>query len=411
MPRQFWLLTVGLVVLVTGIDISLPFQTSYLTQELGIPITTVGLVLGIPALLVLPFHIVGGMLVDRFGRKTAMLIGGAFMILFYGTFALAHTLWPIAIVVSLEAAFGWALFLTGSNAMVADLIPYQRRAEAYSLTRVATYIAMIIGPLLAGLILTAGAGYRPLFLASVCLCGAFVVLVVSVFRDTASRSSTAPASFTGMLGEYGGVLCDRRFLAFCAAALFPLYGFGQIWTTLPVALHDAHGVSARDWSLLVVIYAVTVTILQYPLIRVLRNRDPLLLMATCSVLLCGGLAGTTIVPLGVLTILCMTTVGFGSMLLMPISASVAAALAPPHLRGRYMATWTLAQTGGYALGPTFGGWALGGLGSLGAAAVLAACGAVGATAFLILRCRLGQPQPPAAIATHEVVAPATPAKR
>ena len=76
----------------------------------------------------MPLYMLGGALVDRYGRKPVMAVGTSVIVVLYLTFATASAMWQIAIAVALEAAFGWALFLTGSNAMIADLVVFERRA-------------------------------------------------------------------------------------------------------------------------------------------------------------------------------------------------------------------------------------------------------------------------------------------
>ena len=154
-PRQFWLLAFGFLVLLCGIDMCFPFETTYLHDRLGFSMTTIGLLLGVPLLCALPFYVLDGAITDRYGRKPAMIGGALFIAGLYATLAFAGVLWQIAIAVSLEAAFGWALFLTGSNAMIADLVALERRAEAYSITRVAIHVGMVIGPLVGAVVIAA----------------------------------------------------------------------------------------------------------------------------------------------------------------------------------------------------------------------------------------------------------------
>lgn len=383
-PPQFWLLTGGFFVLLTGIDSCFPFETTYLHDRLGYSMTTIGLLLGVPALAALPFYIIDGAITDRYGRKPAMVAGVCVVIGLYLTMAFAGALWQIAIAVSVEAAFGWALFLTGSNAMIADLVPLARRAEAYGITRVAIHVGMVVGPLLASVILAADETYRWLFLTGVSICGAFVVIVLAFFRETLPREARTGESLRVTLQGYVVVLRDRRFLAFCAVALLPLYAFGQIWSIFPVMLRNAHDVSPRTWGLVVAFYAVSVAAFQYPMIRWLRRRDHVKLMATASAFVGLGLGGAVLVPWGVATFACVFLLGQGVLLLIPISSTVSAELAPVALRGRYMGTWTLVQMAGYALGPTFGGMAVDRLGERDAALVIVACGVTGAALYAAL---------------------------
>jgi len=58
------------------------------------------------------------------------------------------------------------------------------------------------------------------------------------------------------------------------------------------------------------------------------------------------------------------------------------------LRGRYMGAWTLVQMGGYALGPTFGGWALDGLGARPAFSLVGVLALTGSLLFALNAKRL-----------------------
>jgi MFS family permease len=383
-PRQFWLLAGGFFVLLCGIDMCFPFETTYLHDRLGYSMTTIGLLLGVPLLCALPFYVLDGAITDKYGRKPAMIAGICFVAALYTTMAFAGALWQIAIAVSAEAAFGWALFLTGSNAMIADLVRFERRAEAYSITRVALHVGMVVGPLIAALIIARDPTYRALFLTGAGICLVYVAIVVLAFRETRPAAARSGTSIGGTVHGYGHVLADRRFLAFCAIAFLPLYGFGQIWTMLPVMLRNAQDMPAHTWGVVIAFYAVSVAIFQYPMIRWLRHRDHVLLMAAASLLIGLGLGGAVLVPWGPLTFVCMFVLGQGALLLIPISSTVSAEMAPVALRGRYMGTWTLVQQAGYALGPTFGGMAMDGLGERGAALVTIACGLIGAALYAAL---------------------------
>lgn len=404
-PRQFWLLTFGFFVLLAGVDMCFPFETIYLRQRMDVSMTTIGLLLGVPLLAALPLHIVGGAFADRYGRKPAMAIGVVVLAALYCTFAFATEIWQIGIAITVEAGFGWALFLTGSNAMTADLVPHERRAEAYSITRVALNAGMVLGPLMAGVLLATSGGFRTLFLTGGAISAVFVLIVLVFFRETRPEAARRQATLAATLSGYAAVMRDGRFLAFCGVALLPLYGFGQIWSVWPVALAEVHGISPRTWSVVLASYALASFLFQYPVVRVLRRRDHLLLMAASSAALGVGLAGGVLAPWGYPwpTLVFVLILSFAIMLLIPISATVAAELAPVALRGRYMGAWTLVQMGGYALGPLFGGWALDGLGPRSAFTLVGALGLLGAALFVITASHFRRVDEEAAEAAREAL--------
>ena len=388
-PRQFWLLSGGILVLLAGVDMCFPLETIYLTTRLHISATTVGLVLGLPILASLPLHIVGGAFTDKYGRRPAMVIGISIITGLYLTFAFAGSLWPIALALAIEAGLGWAMFLTGSNAMIADLVVHERRGEAYAITRVALNVGMVIGPLFARQLLSVDPTFRAVFLTGAALCAAFVVIVLTTFRETRPAAAVARHdSLLTTLKGYGVVLHDRRFLLFCGIVLLPLYGFGQLWSIFPVALQRQFGISAGTWSSLLMTYALCGAVMQYPVVRLLRHRNPIVAMSISSACLAIGLGGAVLAPWGWGTFGLMLILSLGVVILIPISATVAAGLAPVALRGRYMGAWTLVQMGGYALGPTFGGWALDGLGARRAFSLVGVLALTGSLLFALNAKRL-----------------------
>jgi MFS family permease len=364
-----------------------PFQTLYLSQRLGLSTTTVGLIIGVTLFAGLPFQIVGGAIADRFGRRPVLIVAiCAGMALFIGL-GVAHRLWLVIALFAFEAAFGFAQYLTASNSMVTDLTPLSRRAEAFSITRVALNTGITIGPLMAAPLIALDPTFRTSFLGAGLVCGIFLVMVLTLFKETrppaASRGSMSSA-FRG----YGTVLRDRRMLAFCLVALLPLYGFGQIWVTMPIVIGELHGVSAGMWGILLVAYGASTAVLQYPMVRVLGRIDHMLLLAVASLCIGVGAGSAAFVPWP-FTFACIVVISFGIVLFVPISSTVVSHLAPTALRGRYMGFWTLVYIGGYALGPLLGGWAVDVLGGRGAFAVVAAAGLLGALLFPLLRDKTG----------------------
>lgn len=155
-PPQFWLATGGILVYVVGVDMCFPFETFYLNNGLHISMTVVGRLLGLTTLAGLSLQIVGGALADRLGRRVVLVVSVCGSAVLYIGLALSHSFPQVVAVVLFEACFGWSMFLTGSNAMVTDLVGGPRRAEAFSIVRTAINASMVIGPLIALPFLRAG---------------------------------------------------------------------------------------------------------------------------------------------------------------------------------------------------------------------------------------------------------------
>ena len=385
LPRQFWLLAAGTFVYLVGVEMCYPFETIYLNRNLGISMTSVGLILGVTMFATLPMQVIGGALCDRVGRRPVLIVAILGSMTLYIGLGLTRQLWLVVALLAVEAAFGWSQFITASNAMIADLTPLERRAEAFSISRVALNLGITMGPLIAAPLITLDPTFRLNFLGAGAVCGVFLLMVIFLFRETrpaAARGTSVGAVF----GGYGAVLRDRRMVVFCLVALLPLYGFGQIWVTMPIMLGDLHGVSAQQWSLAMVLYGASTAILQYPVVRIVGRRDHMLLMALGSLCIGLGLGGSAFAPWP-WTLAFVALISFGIVLFIPFSSTIVSHLAPAALRGRYMGMWTLVYMGGYAIGPLFGGWALDALGGRGAFLVIAGAGVLGAALFALLLAR------------------------
>lgn len=150
---------------------------------------------------------------------------------------------------------------------------------------------MVVGPLAGSFLLAAGLAYRLLFVAGGATCGLFLLLVLFRLRET--RPVAAPGSAAGLsaIAGYGVVFSDHHFLAFCAIALLPLYGFGQFFVTLPVLVRNTLGMSVSTWGLLAALYAGCGVLFQYPIVRRTKDWNKMGLMTAASACIGAGMAG------------------------------------------------------------------------------------------------------------------------
>ena len=295
LPRPFWLLAAGTFVYLIGVEMTYPYETLYLNGRLGVSMTTLGLILGITLLATLPMQVVGGALCDKLGRRPVLVVGILGSMTLYAGLALTTDLAVIVGLIAFEAAFGWAQYITASNAIIADVTTMEQRAEAFSISRVALNAGITVGPFVALALLARDPSFRLNFIASSVICAGFLVIVLVWLKETRPagvQAGSVLASFRG----YGAVLQDRVMLAFCLIALLPNYAFGQIWATMPVMLSDLHGVTAARWSVALIVYGVCMVTLQYPVVRVLGRRDLMLAMSLSCVAQGAGIGAAAFAP-------------------------------------------------------------------------------------------------------------------
>lgn len=378
-------------VLLSGMFMAFPFLTLYLNGPLDVSISTIGLIMGTMTFVGIPFQIGGGALADRVGRRPVLVTAVLGIMTLYLGVAFAPALWVIVLVFGVEAAFGWSMFLTASNAMIADLVPLERRAQAYSLVRTALSAGSATGPLLAAAVLAATASYRLSFVIGSAVCAVVVAIVIAAFGET--KPGSTAVEVTGLDeqgrrpvverqgGGYRRILRDRRFLFLLLAGFATSFSFAQIPTTLPVLLSTIHDIQPQSWAMLLSTHSVALAVLQYPAVRILRGRDTLGLIGVGSLLIGGSLTAIAFAPWGALTVLPILTLAIGVALFMPLVPAVVSHMAPVELRGRYMGLWSFAYIVGFGCGPLLGGRAMDSLGPRGGYLVVGMVGIAGAVLF------------------------------
>jgi MFS family permease len=385
-PAQFWVLTLGIFIYVGAAALAFPFEAIYLRRYLGTSMTMIGVVFGLVPLAVMPVQFWGGQLTDRLGRRVIIMVSVLVGVVWFVGFAFVTELWQVAALVALESAFGWPLFQTASNAMIADLLPQERRQEGFGVTRAAMNFGVVVGPVLAGQALGFGVSFRTLFLSAAAGCLAMVVMMAVWIRESRPASALVRVKRVDGRGRagYRAVLHDRVFIVFCLAAVLPVFCIGNFGSIYAVYITDFLGVPNSTWAYLLTLNALIVVAVQIPLVSALRRRNRMLLLAASSALLAVGIGGSAFAGPVWSLVAFIAILSLGETLLSPVASAEVADLAPEAVRGRYMGVWTVVWNGGAALGPAFGGWAMDTLGAREAFVALLVVGLAGAVWFLAL---------------------------
>jgi MFS family permease len=382
-PRQFWVLTLGIFIYVGAAALAFPYEAIYLRTTLGTSMSMIGVVFGLVPLAVMPLQFWGGQLTDRLGRRVVIMLSVLVGVVWFVGFAFVTQVWQVAVLIAFESALGWPLFQTASNAMIADVLPPERRQEGFGVTRVAMNLGVVVGPAAAGIALGYGATFRELFLSAAAGCVLMVVLMAVWIRESRPASALLPVRHTDRHGRSGYriVLHDRVFLIFCAVAVLPVFCIGNFGSIYAVYVTDYLGLPYREWGYLLALNAGIVALVQFPLVSALRRRNRMVLLAASSALLAVGIGGSAFAgPLWSLVLL-ISVLSVGETLLSPVASAEVADLAPEAVRGRYMGVWTVVWNGGAALGPAFGGLAMDHIGGRQAFVVLLVVGLAGALLF------------------------------
>ena len=168
------------------------FQWIYVTlpgyiQEIGGDAAQIGLAFGLSTLSAIAVRPFLGTVVDRWGRKTALLIGAGIFTLVSVLYILADTIW-LLLAVRLLLGVGIAAFTTAYTALIADLAPVSRRGEALGLSGVTNNLGMLFAPAL-GATMQARWGYAAHFGAAAGIAALSFVLLLPVQEVRPQESS------------------------------------------------------------------------------------------------------------------------------------------------------------------------------------------------------------------------------
>lgn len=347
LPTTFWWLWAGTLVNRAGAFV-LPFLAFYLTDELDLTPSFVGLVLGSYGLGSVAASIVGGVLADRLGRRPVLLasqLGTAVTLV-----ALGVTTSPVAVLV-LVGLLGLAgnTSRPAFSAMMTDIVPPADRVRAFSLNYWAINLGFAVAPVLGGLL--ASSGYLTLFLVDAATTLAFAVLVY--LRVPESRPDV-PLHEGASPGSMADVLRDRVFLSFVLLTFGFAVVFMQHLSALPVQM-DADGLTASQYGAVIALNGVLIVLVTVPLTRVLQAYPRARVLAVSGLFVglgFGATAWASSVPAYAATVAVWTV---GEVLGAAVAPSVVADLAPATLRGRYQGVFGFSFAGAALVAPLAGG--------------------------------------------------------
>lgn len=360
-PRLFWVV-VG-VSFIDGIGGTLlfPFFALYLTQKFNIGMTEAGVLLGMFSLFGLFGGMFGGALTDRFGRKQIILFGLVFSALSTLTFGLVNDLrimYPVAAIIGLIGSVAGP----AHNAMIADILPEEKRQEGFGILRVVGNLTWIIGPSIGGIV--AKYNFFYLFVIDSVLSCVVALIVYRALPETMPKihaveaQSKESASIWQTIIGYRVALLDFAFMAFIVASILMLVVYQQTYNSLSVYLRDVHNIDPQGYGFLMTCSAITVVIFQFGVSRWLRGRAPFLMMAFGTLFYMVGFTMFGLVSAYPMFVAAIVIITMGEMIVVPVSQGLAANFAPEDMRGRYMAvfglSWAIPQT----LGPGAAGYIL-----------------------------------------------------
>lgn len=330
----------------------MPFFAIYLAT-LGFSASIIGTVFAISALSGLFMSFFGGTLSDRYGRKQLMLIGIALNAVTFTGFALVDELawfYVFSVLMGVSRSF----LEPASRALISDTTQADQRVIVYNVRYFMINIAAAVGPLLAvALSLTGAKG------AFFVVTGVYVLygLVIStLFRLYPFEEGDATKARPRLTETFRVLRDDRTFRFVIIGMIFAIIGYSQFNSTLPqfIAFSDGFGDGSRLFAYLLTTNAVTVLLVQYPIMRFGMRVSPIKsLFFGISTLSFGLLLIGFASDVWVLFV-AMAIFTVGEVLMFTMTDVLTDELAPNHLRGTYFGAMGLTSLG-QSIGPIIGG--------------------------------------------------------
>lgn len=322
-----------------------------------------------------------GALSDRVGRKPVLLAGVGLFLLGTLLAAWAPTVGWLVVARLVE---GLGAVSSVATALLADVVPPERRATAMALVGIPV-AASLLGGLILGPLLAPGIGVRGLFLAVAGLAIAAELVLVLAVREP-------PRHEPGAAGDVhvAPALRDPDLRRVDVAAFVNRFALMAFFVHMPVVAAHSLGIADRDlWKLV----AAMVVLGAAPMVALARaaDRGHLRRLAVAGIALSalGPVLFLALAhPVGAWAMLAGGVVFFaGFSALETFLPTMATGLAPPGRRGLAAGVFNTAQFLGSALGAVAG--AVLGAAPLALGLVLAALGAAGVWAMATVRAARG----------------------
>jgi MFS family permease len=347
-------MAVGLLIMSAGASMVWPFLMIYITNTLGLTLSKSASLLTINAGTGLISTLLAGSVADRFGRKLVMTVS----LLTNGTIYLfmpqAESYAAFAVLMML-AGFSNPLYAVGADAMLADLLPVEKRSDGYAIIRMVNNAGIAIGPAVGGFV--AGQSYNLAFYGAAAGMLSYGFLLLFLAKETLNKAAVKARALTEKTsGGFKRVLQDKKYLSFTSLIALGLIAPAMLWSLIAVYSNQNYGLSEQLYGWIPTTNALMCVFIQLPVTRITKRYSPLRVIATGMIVYAIGVGSVAIMAGFWGFWLSMVIMTFGELILVPTASKFVADRSPVDMRGRYMSFYWLTQGIARAIAPLYGGW-------------------------------------------------------
>lgn len=315
------------------------------------------------------FNPLFGRQADRVGRRPMLIVATLGTLTSSVCWALAPTLWWLAVSRAINGVFGTQAGLT--QAIAADVSAPEKRAHAVGMLGAAFGIAIAFGPLIGG---TVAEKYGFWAVGWVCAAmqGLSLLIILTALRETrpaallqATDRSPSPADETeirlghGKLSETvrSPLLARTEIAVLLAVVLFATIGQSELTSTLGDVAKRLFGYGPRETGHLFALFGVVALVVQGGIVRVAVKRvGELAVSLTGLMLMAAGFAFVATEPQLAGLYTAMVLIGAGAALCNPAQTALLSHTVPPDQQGEVMGLNQATLGVGRAAGNLSGGF-------------------------------------------------------
>lgn len=352
-PPQFWVMIAGVVISTAGGSMIWPFLLIYASAKLNMPLSAVAVLISINAGTGLLASFLAGTLADRIGRKVVMNFSLILNGIVYFFLMRAET-YPQFVFLMVLVGLSNPLYQVGADAMLADIIPAEKRTDAYAVSRIANNAAFALGPAVGGFL--AATSYNIAFYAAASGYMIYGLLLFFLARETLNRQAVSASAKTLETGGYLQVFRDRGYMTFVALTSIGLIAPSILWILMPVYTKTNFGIPENLYGWIPTTNALMCVFVQYPVTNLTRKYHTLPVTAIGMLIYAAGVGSVALMSGFNGFWLSMVILTFGELVVVPTGSKYVADSAPADLRGRYMSIYWLGWGLARMLAPLIGGF-------------------------------------------------------
>ena len=292
---------------------------------------------------------VSGVVVDRYGRKSILIVGFVVMAIAVAMFAIIPAIGAI-LVLRFIHGLGWGFGSTSNSTIAADIMPRKRFAEAMGYFAMTNSLSMALAPAFAIWLMDNGYSQIMIYSGAAFAVAALVAALALFVTDYEQPPLKDDIPLSKAFAPEN--MFERSALFPSAVMLFIALGFGAISTFLALMAAD-RGIDGV--ALYFVIYAIT-TVVSRPIIGRWTDTKGFFVPGIAACLVSAASLVVIALAQGLPAIVIAgVLVGLGFGTAMSVLMTMAVAIVPPTSRGAATSTYLFLFNGGIAIGAFIAG--------------------------------------------------------